>query len=153
MKIRFTDVNGTITELEISTDYEKSLVVDVSTEIGTFYQESYRYERSNERKNSRIDRRSSLSKLEDFLFHDADGKPSHAKRYVAQETQFEKQLMQAESIAQIMTCLNDRQKYLITRCVLEQCSYAEIAQEEGTDESAIRHAMERARKKLKKFLK
>lgn len=46
MKIKFTDVKGEITELEVSSDYQNSLVVDVSTEIGMTYLESVEAERS-----------------------------------------------------------------------------------------------------------
>lgn len=48
--------------------------------------------------------------------------------------------------------LNPRQRSLIQKVFFDGMSYAEIARIEGVDESAIRHAINRALKKLKKFL-
>ena len=64
MKIRFTNAQGVTTELEISSDFHTNLVVDVSTEIGTAYQESIEAEKKNNRKNSRPDRHTQLSTFE-----------------------------------------------------------------------------------------
>jgi len=61
-------------------------------------------------------------------------------------------LIQSEVISQAMSCLSERQQYLIRKCWLEGWSYTDLAALEGKDESAIRHAVDRVRKKLKKFL-
>lgn len=47
--------------------------------------------------------------------------------------------------------LEPRQQKLVCQVYFEGRGYTEIAREEGCDESAIRHAVTRALKKLKKF--
>lgn len=48
--------------------------------------------------------------------------------------------------------LDTRQQKLVRQVYFEGRGYTEIAREEGCDESAIRHAVSRAVKKLKKIL-
>ncbi len=48
--------------------------------------------------------------------------------------------------------LNPRQQMLIRQVFFEGRGYTSIARNEGLDESAVRHAVERALKKLKKIL-
>lgn len=147
MKINYKDADGKIIELE------------VSEEVGTFYLESIEAEKKNDRRNSRRDRHTSLDKIDCFLFRDGDGhvvfvynKPELPKHSFNHEADSEVQLIKEESIAQIMSCLNDRQQYLICKCYLEGWSFTDLAAQEGKDESAIRHAVDRAKKKIKKFL-
>jgi RNA polymerase sigma-70 factor (ECF subfamily) len=147
MKIKYKDADGKIIELE------------VSEEVGTFYLESVAAEKSNDRKNSRPDRHTPLGKVDGYLFRDADGhsvlvynRPDQPKHSFNHESHFEMQLIKKESIAQIVSCLNDRQRYLITKCILEDWSYTDLAKLEDKDESAIRHAVNRAIKKMKKSL-
>lgn len=147
MLINYKNADGQFIELEVSDD------------VGAFYLESIEAEKKNNRKNSRNDRHTSFIKVEDFLFKDANGhsvlvynQPDQPKRSFNRETDFEMQLVEDDRVAQIMSCLNDRQKYLITKCVLEGWKYTELASLEGVDESAIRHAVNRAKAKLKKFL-
>lgn len=45
-----------------------------------------------------------------------------------------------------------RQQRLIWQVFFENRTYADIAREDGVDSSAIRHAVERALKKIKKYL-
>jgi RNA polymerase sigma-70 factor (ECF subfamily) len=141
MKIRFTDADGETTELEISKDYHANLTVDVSTEVGTVYQESMTAERSNDRKNSRPDRHTSL---DTFGYEDA--------RFFGDGSDFLGDVVIAESVAHIMSCLSERQRYLIQKCLLDGWSYTDLAAEEGVTEGAIRHAVSRAFKRMKKFL-
>ncbi len=148
MKINYKDADGRFFELE------------VSDEIGTFYMKSIVAEIKNERRNARADRHTSLEKIDGFLFRDAGGhaalvynKPELPKHSFNHESYSEMQLIKKESVAQIMSCLNDRQQYLIRKCFLEGWSYTDLAALEGKDESVIRHAVDRARKKLRKFLK
>lgn len=68
------------------------------------------------------------------------------------ESHSEMQLIKEEGVAQIMSCLSERQQYLIQKCFLEGWSCTDLAALEGKDESAIRHAVDRAKKKLRKFL-
>ena len=129
MKINYKDVDGKILEIE------------VSEEVGTFYLESTEAEKKNDRKNSRADRHSQLSafKYEDIRFF-SDG------------TDLLADLIESEVISHIMSCLNERQQYLIRKCLLEGWTYTDLAAAEGKDESAIRHAVDRAKKKIRKFL-
>ena len=128
MKINYKNADG------------KILTLEVSCEVGDFYLNSIKAEKINDRKNSRPDRHFQLST---FDYEDI--------RFFSDDTDLLSDLTDAEFIHQAMTCLNERQQYLIRKCCLEGWSYADIAALEGKDESAIRHAVERAKKKLKKF--
>ncbi|CUH96369.1 hypothetical protein P22_2459 [Propionispora sp. 2/2-37] len=129
MLINYKDANGKIIELE------------VSEEVGTFYLESIEAEKKNDRKNSRHDRHSQLSTFE---YEDI--------RYFSDGTDLLADLIESEVVSHVMSCLNDRQKYLIRKCFLEGWSYTDLAALEGKDESAIRHAVNRAINKMKKSL-
>lgn len=138
----------------------KFIELEVSDEVGAFYLESTEEEKKNDQKNSRRDRHTSLQKVEGFLFQDADGytvlvynKPEQPKHSFNHETQFELQFTDDEYIDNLLACLSERQQYLIRKCFLEGWTYTDLAKLEGKDESAIRHAVERAKKKLRKFLK
>lgn len=129
MQINYKDAVGKIIELE------------VSEEVGTFYLESIEAEKKNDRKNSRPDRHSQLSTFE---YEDI--------RYFSDGTDMLMDLIESEVISYAMSCLNERQQYLIRKCLLEGWSYTKLAASEGKNESAIRHAVDRAKKKLRKFL-
>jgi DNA-directed RNA polymerase specialized sigma24 family protein len=129
MKINYKDADGKIIKLE------------VSEEVGTFYLESIEAEKKNDRKNSRPDRHSQLSTFE---YEDI--------RYFSDCTDLLADLIESEVVSHVMSCLNDRQKYLIRKCFLEGWSYTDLAALEGKDESAIRHAVNRAINKMKKSL-
>ena len=129
MQINYMNADGKIIELE------------VSEEVGTFYLESIESEKKNDRKNSRPDRHTQLST---FDYEDA--------RYFSDGTDLLADLIEAEVISHAMSCLNERQQYLIHMCLLEGWSYTKLADAEGKDESAIRHAVDRAKNKLRKFL-
>lgn len=141
MKIRFTNAQGVTTELEISSDFHTNLVVDVSTEIGAAYQKSIEAEKKNNRKNSRPDRHTQLSTFE---YEDA--------RYFSDSTDLLADLIESEAISHAMSYLTERQQYLIQKCCIEGWSFSALAALEGKDESAIRHAVNRAKKKLRKIL-
>ena len=87
MKIDYTLANGQVIELE------------VSDEVGTFYLESVKREKSNDRRNSRPDRHTSLStfEYEDVRFFD-DG------------TDLLGDVIQSETINHAMACLSERQQ-------------------------------------------
>lgn len=129
VKIKYKNANETIIELE------------VSEEVGTFYLESIEAEKKNDRKNSRPDRHSQLSTFE-----------HEDVRYFSDGTDLLADLIESEVISHAMSFLNERQQYLIRKCLLEGWSYTDLAASEGKDESAIRHAVDRAKKKLRKFL-
>jgi len=58
-------------------------------------------------------------------------------------------LIESETINEALSCLSERQQYLITKCCLEGCSYVYLAAQESLTEGAIRHAVERAKRRLK----
>ena len=129
MLINYKNADGKIIELE------------VSNEVGSFYLESVEAEKKNDRKNSRPDRHTLLSA---FTYEDA--------RYFSDSTDLLADLTESEAINHAMSRLNKRQQYLIRKCFLEGWSYTDLASIEGKDESAIRHAVTRAKNKLKKYL-
>lgn len=129
MKIKYKNADGKIIELE------------VSEEVGTFYLESIEAEKKNDRKNSRPDRHSQLST---FQYEDI--------RFFSDGTDILADLIESETINHAMSYLNERQQYLIQKCCIEGWKYTELAALEGVDESTIRHSVNRAKNKLKKYL-
>ena len=129
MKINYKTEDGEIIELEVADD------------VGNFYLESIDAEKKNNRRNSRPDRHSQLST---FIYEDA--------RFFSDGTDLLADLIDSEVVSRAMSHLTDRQQYLIRKCCLEGWSYTEIADLEGVDESAIRHAVNRAKSRLKKVL-
>lgn len=127
MKINYKDANGKIIELE------------VAEEVGTFYLESVEAEKSNDRRNSRPDRHTQLST---FTYEDV--------RFFSDGTDLLGDYISSETVSYIMSQLNERQQYLIQKCCIDGWSYTDLAKLEGKDESAIRHAVDRAFKKLRK---
>ena len=120
----------------------KTIALEVSDEVGTFYLESIDAENKNDRKNSRPDRHSQLST---FSYEDA--------RYFSDGTDLLADLIESEAVGNAMACLSERQQYLIRKCFMEGWSYTDLAALEGKDESAVRHAVDRAKKKLREVLK
>ena len=120
----------------------KTIELEVSDEVGTFYLESIDAEKKNDRRNSRPDRHSQLST---FSYEDA--------RYFSDGTDLLADLIESEAVRNAMACLSERQHYLIRKCFMEGWSYTDLAALEGKDESAVRHAVDRAKKKLREVLK
>lgn len=129
MKINYKAADGKIIKLE------------VADEVGAFYLESIEAEKSNDRRNSRPDRHTQLST---FTYEDV--------RFFSDGTDLLADLMSSEAVNHAMSQLSERQQYLIQKCCIEGWSYTDLAKLEGKDESAIRHAVNRAKDKLKKFL-
>ncbi|NMA72686.1 MAG: hypothetical protein GX963_00680, partial [Bacteroidales bacterium] len=125
MKIEYKLANGKMIEIEVSKD------------VGEFYLESLKEEESNNRANSRSERHTQLSTFtwESAEFFDAGIDLHH-------------DLAEAERIRKALSELTERQQYLIFKCFFEGWSYTDLAALEGKDESAIRHAVNRAKKKL-----
>ena len=129
MKINYRTADGKTIELEVSDD------------VGTFYLDSVDSEKKNDRRNSRPDRHSQLSI---FSYEDA--------RYFNDGTDLLADLIDSETVSRAMSHLTERQQYLIRKIYLEGWKFTEIAAKEGVDESAIRHAVNRAKYRLKKVL-
>lgn len=127
MKINYKDADGRIIELE------------VSDEVGTFYLSSVEEEKKNERRETRRH-----TSLESFTYED--------KRFFDDGTDLLADLIASETVSRAMSHLTERQQYLIRKTCLEGWKYTELAALEGVDESAIRHAVNRAKNKLKKML-
>ena len=72
------------------------------------------------------------------------------KSFFASASNPMKEVVDDCEVERLLSCLNDRQRELVRRCVIEGWSYTEIAAQEGKDESAVRHAVKRALKKMKK---
>jgi RNA polymerase sigma-70 factor (ECF subfamily) len=127
MLINYKDADGKIIELE------------VSNEVGTFYLSSVEEEKRNERRETRRH-----TSLESFTYED--------KRFFDDGTDLLADLIASETVSRAMSHLTERQQYLIRKTCLEGWKYTELAALEGVDESAIRHAVNRAKDKLKKYL-
>ncbi len=127
MLINYKDADGKIIELE------------VSDEVGTFYLSSVEEEKKNERRETRRH-----TSLESFTYED--------KRFFDDGTDLLADLIASETVSRAMSHLTERQQYLIRKTCLEGWKYTELAALEGVDESAIRHAVNRAKNKLKKVL-
>ena len=129
MKINYTTADG------------KTIEIEVSDDVGTFYLDSVGAEKKNDRRNSRPDRHSQLST---YCYEDA--------RYFSVGTDLLADLIDSEAVSRAMSHLTERQQYLIRKIYLEGWKFTEIAAIEGVDESAIRHAVKRAKDRLKKVL-
>lgn len=117
-------------------------VVEFTGELKELHLEMEEAKKSNDRANSRRDRHTLLSTFtwESAEFFDAGIDLHH-------------DLAEAERIRKALSELTERQQYLIFKCFFEGWSYTDLAALEGKDESAIRHAVNRAKKKLKNILK
>lgn len=129
MKINYKDADGI------------SIEIEVSEKVGSFYLESLAEEKKNDRRNARPDRHTQLSTFE---YEDA--------KFFSDGTDLLADLIDTEAVLHAMELLTDRQQYLIKMCCLEGWSYTDLAAMEGKHESAIRHAVNRAKQKLKKHL-
>lgn len=127
MKINYKDADGKFIELE------------VSEQVGDFYLSSAEEEKRNERRETRRH-----TSLESFTYED--------KRFFDDGTDLLADLIASEAVSRAMSHLTERQQYLIRKTFLEGWKYTELAALEGVDESAIRHAVNRAKNKLKKYL-
>lgn len=127
MKINYKDADGRTLELE------------VTDEVGTFYLESVETEKRSDRRETR--RHTSLNT---FSYEDA--------QYFSDNRDLIENLIESEVIRDAMSHLTQRQEYLIRKCCLEGWSFSDLARQEGKDESAIRHAVNRAKSQLKKHL-
>jgi len=62
-------------------------------------------------------------------------------------------LIDKESVRHILSCLSERQQYLIKECCLEGRTFVDLAREKGVTEGAIRHAVERAKRRIQKHFR
>ena len=123
MKINYTDADSRIHEME------------VTDEVGNFYLASLEEEKFNDRRNTR--RHTSLSTFE---YEDA--------RYFDSGIDICGQLVVSDAVAKALAPLSDRERYLLAKVCIEGWLYTELAAIEGRDESTIRKATDRAKKKF-----
>ena len=127
MKIEYKDADGRMLKLE------------VSDEVGQFCISSDEETKKSDRRNIRPDRHTSL---ETFVYED--------QKFFASPSNPMREAVEGCEVERLLSCLNERQKELVRRCVIEGWSYTEVSTQEGKDESAIRHAVKRALKKIQK---
>lgn len=130
MKIKYTFANGDVTEIE------------VSEEIGAVVLDLDRQEYNTNHRETR--RHCSLEAL------DLDGNLLPSKDNV--EMDFIRKEDGAK-LRDVISRLNPRQQKLIKAIYFEGQKVTDLAMEEGVHWTAITHAVERALKKLEKFLK
>ncbi|MFQ8870892.1 MAG: RNA polymerase sigma factor [Varibaculum timonense] len=93
-----------------------------------------------DRADSRRDRHSQLSQF------------TWAGPHFTASTDIEQEFIDKEEANAALAGLSDRQRFLIEAVVLDGYSFAELARAEGKDESAIRHAYNRAITRARKIL-
>lgn len=102
---------------------------------------SHYEEKLNDQRESRKDRHKQLST---FTYEDV--------RYFSTEEDTLGDLLFDEFLDELLSHLNEKQKYRVVQSIIEQRSYTDIAKEEDVDESAVRRSVEGALKKLKKVI-
>ena len=106
----------------------------------TFFVNALEEEKSSNRRNERTDRHTSL---ESFDYEDAEF-------FTAADNPSEEVIGEME-IERMLSCLNENQKFLVQRCIIEGVPYTEIARLKGKSEATIRGSVNDALKKMKKI--
>ena len=101
--------------------------------------QSYYEEALNDRRETRCE---NVTSLDAFTYEDA--------RLFSSAGNPALELEAKEFIESALACLNDNQREIIQRCVIEGMSYSDLAREKGKDESAIRKAAKRAIETIKR---
>ena len=117
----------------------ETIEIDVAEKWGDIVVELNRLEYNTN--HAEIRRHTSLSS---FAYED--------RKHFADGTDLLADLIDSEVVSRAMANLTERQQYLIRKIYLEGWKFTEIAAIEGVDESAIRHAVKRAKERLKKVL-
>ena len=117
----------------------ETIEIDVAEKWGDIVVELNRLEYNTNHAETR--RHTSLSS---FAYED--------RKHFADGTDLLADLIDSEVVSRAMANLTERQQYLIRKIYLEGWKFTEIAAIEGVDESAIRHAVKRAKDRLKKVL-
>ena len=117
----------------------ESIEVDVAENWGNILIELNRLEYNVDHTETR--RHTSLSS---FTYED--------RKYFDAGTDLLAELIDSEVVSRAMANLTERQQYLIRKVYLEGWKFTEIAALEGVDESTIRHAVNRAKRRLKNVL-
>lgn len=125
MKINYKDADGRVIGLEVSED------------VGTFYLESVKEEKRNDRKETR---RHTL--LSSFDWRDEE--------HLDSGIDIQCEIADSAAVEYLLSPLSERHRYLIQKCIFDGWSYADLAKLEGKNESSIRLAVNLALKKIRK---
>ena len=129
MKIKYTFADGTVSEVDVTEDVG-NVIVDLD-------RQDYNSDHRQRRHNCSLEAYDSYGNL------------------IASDENIEEDYIENEEILALrraMDNLSPRQKYLIDQVYFKGKSVAEVAREEGLERTSIRDAVERALKKIKKFL-
>lgn len=129
-KIRYDFVDGEHVEVEIEAGGELAELID---ELDAYWKKV-------DRADSRRDRHSSLTEF-----------PWAGPRFTS-PVDIEAKYILKEQVSEALDRLSERQRFLLCAVELDGYSYAELARIEDKDESAIRHAYNRAIKRARKIL-
>lgn len=116
------------------------VTVDADSDLGKELVQMDEQWARTDRADSRRDRHSQLSEF------------TWAGPHFTASTDIEQEFINKEAVATALAGLSDRQRFLISAVVLDGYSFAELACAEGKDESAIRHAYNRAINRARKIL-
>lgn len=128
MKIKYEFANETV-EIEVDEKW-----ADVLCEMD-------RQEHNNERCETR--RHSSIQEM------DPEGVVIPSDANVEQDVL---SALESEALRKAISLLTPRQQYLVMQYFFCDRTYGDLAEEEGVDESAVRHAVQRALEKMKKIM-
>ncbi|ETJ97874.1 RNA polymerase sigma factor [Propionimicrobium sp. BV2F7] len=129
-KLCYEFVDGEHVEVEIEAGSQLAELID---ELDAYWKRI-------DRANSRRDRHSSLSEF-----------PWAGPRFTS-PVDIEAEYILKEQVSEALDRLSERQRFLLCAVELDGYSFAELARAEGKDESAIRHAYNRAIKRARKIL-
>lgn len=118
---------------------DESFEIEVAEEWGNIVIELNRLEYNVDHKETRRH-----TSVQSFTYED--------KQFFDDGTDLLADLISSETVSRALAHLTERQQYLIQKICLEGWTYTELAALEGVDESAVRHAVNRAKNKLKKIL-
>lgn len=130
-KLYYDFVDGEYVEVEIPAGNE---------DLAELIDELDAYWKTTDRANSRRDRHSSLTEF------------PWAGPHFTSPVDIEADYILKEQVSEALDRLSERQRFLICAVALDGYSYAELARIEDKDESAIRHAYNRAIKRARKIL-
>jgi len=129
MKIKYTFADGTISEVEVTED-----IGNVIVELD---RQDYNSDHRQRRHNCSLEAYDTYGNL------------------ISSDENIEEDFIESEerrALRSAMDKLSPRQQYLIDQVYFKGKSVAQVAREEGLDRTSVRDAVERALKKMKKFL-
>ncbi len=138
IELDITETEELWVSLSIEEDYENQEEKEKLIQA-KFDEEFNKKEESNYRRETRRHTLLSTFEWEDAQFFDSGVDLPH-------------DTSEALRVQKMLDQLTERQQYLIFKCFVEGWSYTDLAKLEGKSESAIRKAVNRAKRKLEKLL-